>query len=112
MPQNNYINAKDATRIKIISTGHKKDHYHCDAVGITNGQELPPDLSLNQKLFKKIKNRAAWVAPRFSAAFSPRRGPGDLGSSPMSGLMHGAWLLPLPVSLPLSLSLCFSLINK
>ena len=54
---------------------------------------------------------AAQVAQRFRAAFSLGRDPGDPGSSPMSGSLH-AWnlLLPLPVSLPLSLSLF--LMNK
>ena len=37
-------------------------------------------------------------------AFSPGHDPGDPGSSPMSGFLHGG-SLPLPVSLPLSLSL-------
>ena len=39
-------------------------------------------------------------------AFGPGRDPGDPGSNPTSG-SPGAWslLLPLPVSLPLSLSL-------
>ena len=37
---------------------------------------------------------AAWVAQRFSAAFSPGYDPGDLGSSPTSGSLHGACLSP------------------
>ena len=44
-------------------------------------------------------------------AFGPGRDPGDPGSNPTSGF-DGAWslLLPLPVSLPLSL--CVTIINK
>ena len=41
-----------------------------------------------------------WVAWWFSAAFGPGPNPGDPGLSPTSGFL----LLPLPVSLPLSLS--------
>ena len=51
---------------------------------------------------------AAQVAQRFSAAFNPGRDPGDPGSSPTSGSLHGACFLllpgsPLPVFLPQSL---------
>ena len=54
--------------------------------------------------------RAARVAQRFSAVFSLGRDPGDLGSSPMSGSLHGACLsLCLCESLSLSLSLCVCL---
>ena len=46
----------------------------------------------------KFLSRAARVAQRFSAAFSPGPDPADLGWRPP------AWslLIPLPVSLPLS----------
>ena len=47
---------------------------------------------------------AAQVAQWFSTAFYPGLDPGDLGWSAMSGSL----LLPLPVSLPLSLNLCLS----
>ena len=54
--------------------------------------------------YQKGHPGAALVAQRFSAAFSPGRDPGDLGSSPMSGSLHEAcFSLSLPVSLPLSL---------
>ena len=45
--------------------------------------------------------KAAWVPQRFSAAFSPEPDPRD----PESQVRLPAWslLLPLPVSLPLSL---------
>ena len=39
-------------------------------------------------------------------AFGPGRDPGDPGLSPTSGSHARSLLLPLPVSLPLSLSLC------
>ena len=59
-------------------------------------------------LWKPFKDwlRAALVVQRFSAACSPGRDPGDPGSSPTSGSLS-VWclLLPLPVSLPLSLCL-------
>ena len=45
--------------------------------------------------------RAAQVAQQFSATFGSGRDPGDLGSSPTSGSLHGACF-----SLCLSLSLC------
>ena len=48
-------------------------------------------------------NGAALVAQQFSAAFSPGPDPGDLGSSPTSGFLHGACF-----SLCLSLSVCLS----
>ena len=49
----------------------------------------------------KIKTRAAQVAQQFSAAFSPGYDPGDLGSNPRSGSLHGACF-------SLCLCLCFS----
>ena len=55
--------------------------------------------------------RAAWLAQRFSAVFSPGREPGEAGSSPMSGFLHGA-CFSLCLCLCLSLSLCLSWINK
>ncbi|CAD7688452.1 unnamed protein product [Nyctereutes procyonoides] len=58
-----------------------------------------------------LKSRAAWVAQQFSAAFGPGPVPGDLGSGPMLGSLHGAcFSLCLCLCAPLSLSL--SLINK
>ena len=53
----------------------------------------------------KCYKRAAWVAQRFSAAFSPGYDPRDLGSSPTLGSLHGAcfslclYLCPLPLPL-------------
>ena len=50
-----------------------------------------------------VKTWAALVAWWFGAASGPGRDPGDLGSSPASGSLHGwSLLLPLPVSLCLS----------
>ena len=60
-------------------------------------------------LCTKEMNRAAWVAQRFSASFSPRLGPGILGSSPTSGSVHGACF---SLCLCLCLSLSVSLMNK
>ena len=62
----------------------------------------------------KDKFRAAQVAQWFSTAFSPGPYPGDLGSSPTSGSLHGAcfsFCLCLCLSLSLSLSLS-AWINK
>ena len=59
--------------------------------------------------------RAARVAQRFSAAFSPGRDPGDSGLSPTSGSLHGAcFSLCLCLCLSLTFALCVSLswINK
>ena len=56
---------------------------------------------------KKMWSWAAWVAQRFSATFSPGPDPGDPGES---HVRLPAWSLLLP--LPLSLSLCLSLMNK
>ena len=56
-------------------------------------------------IFHVLKNNHPWaarVAQQFSATFSPGPDPGDPGSIPMSGSLHGA-CLTLPVSLPLSL---------
>ena len=36
-----------------------------------------------------FKTWEAWVAQWFSAAFSPGQDPGDPGSSPTSGCLHG-----------------------
>ena len=52
---------------------------------------------------------AARVAQRFSSAFSPGPDPGDLGSSPTSGSLHGACF---SLCLCLCLSLSVSWINK
>ena len=58
------------------------------------------------KLLVKITQLgAARVAQPFSAACSPGRDPGDPGSSSPLGLPAWSLLLPLPVSLPLSMSL-------
>ena len=51
---------------------------------------------------------AARVAQRFSAAFSPRCDPGDQGSSPMSGSLHGACFSLCLCCVSASLSLCVS----
>ena len=56
----------------------------------------------------KQNNWTARVAQWFSPAFGPGRDPEDLGLSPTSGSLHGACFLPLPVFLPL----CVSLMNK
>ena len=59
------------------------------------------------KIIFKSNVRAAPVAQRFSAAFGPRRDPGDPGSSPASGCLRGA---SFPLCPPPSLSVC--LMNK
>ena len=59
----------------------------------------------NNKIPTKKANGAAWVAQRFSAACSPGRDPGDLGSSPTSGSLHGACF---SLCLSMSLLLCVS----
>ena len=52
---------------------------------------------------------AALVVQWFSAAFSPGPNPGDLGSSPMSGSLHGAcFSLYRCLCLSLPLALCLS----
>ena len=64
---------------------------------------------------RKEKCRAARVAQRFSAAFSPGPDPRDLGSSPTSGSLQGACFslcLCLCLSLSLSLSLSVTIIKK
>ena len=58
---------------------------------------------------KWVQFWAARVAQQFSAAFGLGCDRGDPGSSPMSGSLHGACFLPLPVSVPLSFSLSLSL---
>ena len=63
-----------------------------------------------QYIHKTLQNlgyRAAWVAQQFSATFSPRRDPGDLGPSPTSDSLHGA-CFSLCLCLCLSLSLSVS----
>ena len=55
---------------------------------------------------------AAPVAQRFGAAFIPGCDPGDPGVESHVGLLAWSLLLPLPVSLPCSLSLYLSWINK
>ena len=52
--------------------------------------ELYPLNLQNYFTLKKIRYRAARVAQRFSAAFSPGPDPGEPGSSPMSGSLDGA----------------------
>ena len=69
------------------------------------------NLELSLKVRLKQLIRGAWVAQQFSAALSPGPDPGNLGSSPTSGSLHGAGF-PLGLCLCLSLSLCVSLINK
>ena len=56
------------------------------------------------KLYKQVI-WAALVAQRFGAACSLGCDPGDLGSSPMSGSLHGACF---SLCLCLYLSLCLS----
>ena len=59
----------------------------------------------------KWLSRAAGVAQRFSATFSPGGDTGDPRSSPTSGSLHGA-CFSLWLCLCLSLSLCLSWLNK
>ena len=62
-----------------------------------NTSFLPGDIVTYLQCKKKLLNRAAQVAQWFSAAFSPGRGPGELGSP---GSLHGAY--------PASPSACIS----
>ena len=55
----------------------------------------PPRDPLFRASFTIVSYRAARVAQRFSAAFSPGRDPGVPGSSPTSGSLHWSLLLPL-----------------
>ncbi len=50
--------------------------------------EFEPQVLCSDYLKKSLG--AARVAQRFSAAFSPGPDPGDQGSSPTSGSLHGA----------------------
>ena len=61
---------------------------------------------------KKAETWAALVAQLFSATFGPGHDPGDLGSGPTLGSLHGAFFsLCLSLTLSLSLSSVF-LMNK
>ena len=78
-------------------------------------QEHPPGHytgKVSLKFIFKGETGAARVAQRFSADFSPGCDPGDPRQGIESHVRLLAWslLLPLPVSLPLSL--CVSLMNK
>ena len=53
-----------------------------------------------------------WVAQRFSACLLPRAWSWSPGIQSHIGLPAWSLLLPLPVSLPVSLSLCLPWINK
>ena len=62
--------------------------------------------------YPAIKRDEAWaaqVAQRFSATFSPGPDPGDQGSSPISGSLHGACF---SLCLCLCLSFSVTLMNK
>ena len=59
-------------------------------------------------LDKKKKSQDAWVAQRLSVCLWLRRDPGVPRSSPTLGFPMGSLLLCLPMSQPLSLSLCVS----
>ena len=57
------------------------------------------------KQYRKHCRRDPWVAQRFGTACSLGCDPGDPGSSPASGSLHGAYFsLCLCLCLPLSLS--------
>ena len=64
----------------------------------------PPRDPLFRASFTIVSYRAARVAQRFSAAFSPGRDPGVPGSSPTSGSLHWSLLLPLCLCPPPPLS--------
>ena len=65
-----------------------------------------PLLSFQAGYLSKAGLWAALVAQRFSAACSPGHDPGDLGSSPTSGSLHGAcYSLCLCLCLSLAVSL-------
>ena len=63
--------------------------------------------TITEQLYKKEGLGAARVAQWFSTAFNPGPDPGDLGSSPTSGSLHGA-CFSLCLCLCLSLSVCVS----
>ena len=65
----------------------------------------PPRDPLFRASFTIVSYRAARVAQRFSAAFSPGRDPGVPGSSPTSGSLHWSLLLPLCLCPPPLLNL-------
>ena len=59
--------------------------------------------------FRTGRSGDPWVAQGFSACLWPRADPGDQGSSPTSGSLHGAcFSLCLCLCLSLSLSFCVS----
>ena len=61
--------------------------------------EFPP-----HRIAVKSKCRAAWVAQRFSAAFSSEHDPGDLGSSPAPSMEPASPSACVSASLYLSIS--------
>ena len=61
---------------------------------------------------KNSRNRDPWVAQRFSACLWPRARSWSPGIESHVGLPAWSLLLPPPVSLPLSLSLSMSIMNK
>lgn len=63
MPQNDSIDTKETTQIKITSMGQKKQRYPCDDVGSTNGPQLPSDLNLNQKIVTTTRANADITGP-------------------------------------------------
>ena len=83
---------------------HNSSHTHTHTHTHTHGQREkrapcrtaePPRDPLFRASFTIVSYRAARVAQRFSAAFSPGRDPGVPGSSPTSGSLHWSLLLPL-----------------
>ena len=78
--------------------GHIMWDHHESPMGVCYVTLLP----VNQ-----THHRAAWVAQRFSATFSPGPDLGDPGSSPTSGSLNGA-CFPFCLCLCFPLSLCLS----
>ena len=66
---------------------------------------------LREAVIKNDVGRAALVAQRFSATYSPGRDPGDPGSGPTSGSLYDA-CFSLCLCLCLSLSSLCILMNK
>ena len=95
-PESTYFGSVDYTMIGIQSP--LQWHWGCFKL------KTPKQTSATKK---KKTCRAAQMVQRLSATFSPGCDPGDLGSSPASGSLHGA-CFSLCLWLCLSLSLCVS----
>ena len=89
--------------ILIHNSSHRHTHGQREKRAPCRTAEPPRD-PLFRASFTIVSYRAARVAQRFSAAFSPGRDPGVPGSSPTSGSLHWSLLLPLCLCPPPPLS--------